>query len=237
MPRSIVAGGADWTVYAEYSRYRAPGVGECLCFESPAIRRRASLPAAWEKLARSGVGQALGVGGTTAAPAVDVVSSIPTGGPVRFSLTAGRFRYPASEDVTHVMCDSQGVEWEYEVVGIGMSERSSSSETDAQEEFLFIVCWPRRPSETIRFRHIRADTRRRSRLPRYTAEAPWLAAHDTWTRAALTFSYQGGSVPQSVSRPSGGSPCFRKNNFAARNAMSGADEGPATMHSSTERTS
>ena len=58
--------------------------------------------------------------------------------------------------MTRVMCDSQGVEWEYEVVGIGMSERSSSSETDAQEEFLFIVCWPRRPSETIRFRHIRA---------------------------------------------------------------------------------
>jgi hypothetical protein len=51
MSRSIVAGGADWTVYAEYSRYRAPGAGESLCFESPAIRRRTSpLPAAWENL-------------------------------------------------------------------------------------------------------------------------------------------------------------------------------------------
>jgi hypothetical protein len=61
-----------------------------------------------------------------------------------------------SQGVNGVMCDSQGVEWEYEVVGVGISNESASSETGAQEEFLFIVCWPRRPSETIGFRHIRA---------------------------------------------------------------------------------
>ena len=53
------------------------------------------------------------------------------------------------------LCDGNGDEWEYQVVGVGMRDAVAPGGTTVGEEFVSIVCWQSR-AEMIGFRHITA---------------------------------------------------------------------------------